>query len=90
MRSRYSAFAAALVEGALTFVVKYARTKQIGPFGSSNFERGPHTWRIDDLVSSAASGGPLGILDRATRSERTAELVVRSVLDWLERFPPSP
>ncbi len=118
--------AAGLVEGALTFVVKHARTKQVGPFGSSNSERDPRTWRIDDLVSSAASGGPSGILDQATRSradgliqtrqrihagrmlsehpagvpdlrpeeardaKQTAELVVRSVLDWLERFPPGP
>jgi hypothetical protein len=116
--------AAALVEGALTFVVKHARLKQVGPFGSNTFERDPRTWRIDDLVSSAASGGPSGILDPATRSRadgliqtrqrihagrmlsehpggvpdlrpeeardarQTAELVVRSVLDWLERFPP--
>jgi len=118
--------ATALVEGALTFVVKHARTKQVGPFGSSNFERDPRTWRIDDLVSSATSGGPSSILDPATRSradgliqtrqrihagrmlsehpagvpdlrpeeardaKQTADLVVRSVLDWLERFPPSP
>ncbi|MDA9448259.1 hypothetical protein [Bradyrhizobium sp. CCBAU 21360] len=118
--------AAALVEGALTFVVKHARSKQVGPFGSNNFERDPRTWRIDELVSSAASGGRSSILDQATRSradsliqtrqrihagrmlsdhpagvpdlrpeeardaKQTAELVVRNVLDWLDRFPPNP
>lgn len=116
--------AAALIEGGLTFVVGHARAKRIGPFGSSTFDKDPRTWRIDDLVSSAASGGPSAILSPATRSradgliqsrqrihagrmlsehpggvpdlrpdeardaKRTAELVVRSLLDWLEKFPP--
>jgi len=50
--------AAALVEGALTFVVKHARSKQAGPFRSG--------------------------------AKLTAELIVRSAFDWLERFPPDP
>ncbi len=116
--------AAALVEGALTFVVKHARGLQLGPFKSSNFDREPKHWRIDDLVTSATSGGDAGILDAATYAranalirsrqrihagrmlsnfpqgvpdlrpeeardaKQTAELVVRRVLDWLEKYPP--
>jgi hypothetical protein len=60
--------AAALVEGALTLLVKHARSQQVGPFRSSNFARDPRHWRIDDLVASAASGRPSSILDPATRS----------------------
>lgn len=117
--------AAALVEGALTFVVKHARSLQLGPFRSSDFDRDPKYWRIDDLISSAATGGEAGILDSAIRvradalirsrqrihagrmlsdypagvpdlrpeeardAKQTAELVVRRVLDWLEKYPPS-
>ncbi|MDI4231685.1 hypothetical protein OZ411_02520 [Bradyrhizobium sp. Arg237L] len=118
--------AAALVEGVLAFVVKHAKSKQIGPFGSKDFEREPRTWKIEDLVGSAAAGGASSILDPATRSradglirarqrihagrmlqdhpagvsdlrpeeardaKQTAELVVRSVIDWLDKFPPAP
>jgi hypothetical protein len=117
--------AAALVEGALTFVVRHARTSQLGPFRSKDFDREPRYWRIEDLVASAAPGGPKGILDAATKSraemlirsrqrihagrmlsenpdgvadlrpeeardaKQTAELVVRQILDWLQRFPPA-
>jgi hypothetical protein len=113
--------AAALVEGALTFVVKHARAK--GHFQSKDYEREPRSWRIDDLVASAAGGGPSAILDNATRAradalirtrqrihagrmlsdypagppdlrpdeardaKATAELVVRAVLDWLQKNP---
>jgi hypothetical protein len=115
---------AALVEGALTFVVKHARTAQLGPFRSKDYDRDPRLWRIEDLVASAASGGDTGILDAATKSradtlirsrqrihagrmlsenpsgvadlrpdeardaKQTAELVVRQILDWLQKFPP--
>jgi hypothetical protein len=115
---------AALVEGALTFVVRHARVQQLGPFRSNDYDKEPKHWRIDDLVASAAGGGDKGILDAATRgradalirsrqrihagrmlsehpsgvpdlrpdeardARATAELVVRQILDWLERFPP--
>jgi hypothetical protein len=47
---------AALVEGALTFVVAHARNSGLGVFQSRDFDRDARTWKIDDLVASAASG----------------------------------
>jgi hypothetical protein len=118
-----SVLAAALVEGALTFVVKHAR--EFGGFRSSDFDRDPRTWKIDDLVSSAASGGDSAILDLQTKNraeslirtrqrihagrmlsdfpagvpdirpeegrdaKATADQVVRRVLDWLQKYPPT-
>lgn len=120
-----SVLAAALVEGALTFVVKHARALNLGVFRSSDFDKDPRSWRIDDLVASAASGSHTAILDVPTKARAdglirarqqihagrmlsefpagvpdlrpeeardaraTAELVVRRVLDWLQKFPPS-
>lgn len=114
---------AALVEGVLTFVVRHARSLKLGVFASKDFEREPRSWKIDDLVRSAAAGGPSAVLDEGTRhradllikvrqrihagrmlcdfpqgvpdlrpeeardAKATAELVVRKVLDWLDRFP---
>lgn len=65
--------AAALVEGALTFIVKHARTR--GQFQSKDYEREPRTWKIDDLVASAASGGPAAILD--LQGKTRAETLIR-------------
>jgi hypothetical protein len=120
-----SVLAAALVEGALTFVVKHARTHDIGVFGSRTFDDNPRTWRIDYLVFGAAGGKENAILDTSTqrraadliRSQQrihagrmlsefpggvqdlrpeeareartTAEMVVRRVLEWLEKHPAS-
>ena len=116
--------AAALVEGALTFVVKHARGLGLGVLGSTDFDRDPKHWKIDDLVVSAAKGENTAILDLAARqraeqlihtrqrihagrmlsefpggpgdlrpeeardAKGIAELVVRRVLDWLDRYPP--
>jgi hypothetical protein len=66
--------AAALVEGALTFIVKHARAN--GQFQSRDYEREPRTWKIDDLVASAASGGPSAILD--LQSKARAETLIRT------------
>ncbi len=113
---------AALVEGALTFVVGHARKLQLGTLGSKTFDGSPTTWKIDDLVTSAAAGKDSAILDATSRqradllirtrqrihagrmlsefpggppdlrpeeardAKTTAELVVRRVLDWLQRF----
>jgi hypothetical protein len=117
---------AALVEGSLTFVVKHARSLGLAVFRSSDFDRDPRTWKIDDLIASAASGGNDAVLDDPSRvrakrlvetrqrihagrmlsefpttapdlrpdeardAKATAELVVRCVLDWLEKHPPTP
>jgi hypothetical protein len=59
--------AAALVEGALTFVVRHARDSGLGVFRSKNFDGHPMTWKIDDLVKSAATGSDTAILDAPTR-----------------------
>jgi len=116
--------AAALVEGALTFVVKHARSLNLSPFRSRDFDGDPRTWSINDLVKSAASGGDAAVFDAGTRqraedlirtrqrihagrmlsefpggppdlrpeeardARRSAEAVVRRILDWLEKYPP--
>jgi hypothetical protein len=71
-----SVLAAALVEGALTFVVKHARKLNLGVFRSSDFDRDPRTWKIDDLVASAASGSDTAILDMQTKTR--AEILIRT------------
>lgn len=58
---------AALVEGSLTFVVAHARAKNFAVFRSSDFKGEPRTWKIDELINSAASGGEAAILDEPTR-----------------------
>lgn len=116
--------AAALVEGALTFVVRHARATNLGPMGSTDFEGKPKGWKIEKLIESAARGNADPILDNNARlradtlvqtrqrihagrmleeypggvpdlrpeeardARATAELVVRRILDWLERHPP--
>lgn len=62
-----SVLAAALVEGALTFVVRHARSLGLGVFGSKTFEQEPRSWQIQDLVGSAAAGRDAAILDEPTR-----------------------
>ncbi len=69
-----SVLAAALVEGALTFTVNYARKH--GLFQSKDYEKDPRTWKIDDLVASAASGGPSAVLDQQVKAR--AETLIRS------------
>jgi hypothetical protein len=60
--------AAALVEGCLTFVVRHAREQDLSVFRRSEFEREPRSWKIDDLVASAASGGDGAILNAQARA----------------------
>jgi len=120
-----SVLAAALVEGALTFVVKHARKLSLSVFRSRDFDGDPKTWKLDNLVASASSGGADAILDLPTKNraellirtrqrihagrmlsefptgvpdirpeeardaKATAEQVVRRVLDWLHKFPPT-
>jgi hypothetical protein len=66
--------AAALVEGALTFIVKHARDN--GQFQSKEYEREPRSWKIEDLVASAASGGPAAVLDLQNKTR--AETLIRT------------
>lgn len=66
--------AAALVEGSLTFIVSHARKH--GAFQSSNYEKDPRTWKIDELVASAASGGPSAVLDPQAKAR--AETLIRT------------
>jgi hypothetical protein len=65
---------AALVEGALTFIVKHARDRQLGVFASNDFSGSANTWKLENLVKSAASGGDSAVLDSSARS-RVDELV---------------
>jgi hypothetical protein len=117
--------AAALVEGALTFVVKHARSLNLGALGSTDFEKDPQTWKLDDLLKGSTRGGDAAILNPQTKNradglllsrqrihagrmisefpkgvpdlrpeearegKAVAEQVVRRVLDWLEKYPPS-
>jgi hypothetical protein len=71
-----SVLAAALVEGSLTFVVNHARQLGLGVFRSPDFDRDPRTWKIDDLVTSAASGSDTAILDLQTKTR--AEMLIRN------------
>lgn len=68
--------AAALVEGALTFVVKHAQECGVGTLGSTDFTKDPKTWKIDELVNSAARGGETAILDLQTKNR--ADGLIRS------------
>jgi hypothetical protein len=68
--------AAALVEGCLTFVVRHAREQDLAVFRRSEFERDPRSWKIDDLVASAASGGDGAILNAQARAR--ADHLVRT------------
>jgi len=67
---------AAIVEGALTFVVKRGRDLGTGLFGSRNFDEPPHRWKIDDLVSGASAGQGNAILDYKDRPR--VEVLIRS------------
>ncbi len=69
-----SVLAAAIVEGALTFIVNHARKR--GLFQSKDYEKDPRTWKIDDLLASAASGGPSAILDLQVKAR--AETLIRT------------
>jgi hypothetical protein len=68
--------AAALLEGALTFTVKHARSLNVGIFGSTDFDRDPRTWRIEDLVAGAVRGGAAAILD--AQSKNRADGLIRT------------
>jgi hypothetical protein len=68
--------AAALVEGALTFVVEHARSLALPVFKTNDFNGEPYTWKLEKLVGSAASGGTAAILDHPTKMR--AEGLIRT------------
>lgn len=57
-------------------MVKHARESGLGVFQSKDFDREPRTWKIDDLVSSAATGSTTAILDLQTKNR--AETLIRN------------
>jgi hypothetical protein len=83
--------AAALVEGALTFIVKHARST--GRFQSNDYEKDPRNWKIDDLVKSASAGGSDAILDRQACARAEALIRARQRIHagrMLSEFPAGP
>jgi hypothetical protein len=81
---------AAIVEGSLTFVVKYAQKLQLGVFGSTTFNNDPRTWRIEDLLNSATRGGESAILDPQTKSRADGLISTRQRIHagrMLSEFP---
>jgi hypothetical protein len=69
--------AAALVEGSLTFVVAHARRTGLAVFRSHDFDGEPHTWKIDKLIKSAATGGETAILDEPSRHRASTLALAR-------------
>lgn len=81
---------AALVEGALTFVVKHARAIGRGPLGSRDFEEPPRRWRIENLVNSAAAGGDAAMLSPSLKPRVDGLIQARQRIHAgrvLEEFP---
>ncbi len=81
---------AALVEGALTFVVRHARDRGLGVFGSTTFGNDSRTWKIDELVASAARGGDTAILDAQTKNRADGLVTMRQRIHagrMLSEFP---
>jgi hypothetical protein len=73
----FCVLSAALVEGALTFVVRHARSLSLGPMGSTTFVEDPRNWKIDELVKSAARGEANAILDVATKNAAERLITIR-------------
>jgi len=85
--------AAALVEGALTFVVRHARSLNLPVFRSSDFDGEPRTWKIEKLIASAATGGDAAILDQPTRHRAEGLVQTRQRIHagrMLSEFPTGP
>ncbi len=72
-----SVAAAAIVEGALAFVVRHAQNNQLGTLASKDFLQDPRSWKVRELVKSAASGGGAAILDIPSRHRADALIVTR-------------
>lgn len=72
-----SILAAVLVEGALTFCVKHARSQKLGVFAAPEFGTTSEHWSIDQLIGGAASGNEAAILDPAARYRAEVLLLIR-------------
>jgi hypothetical protein len=68
--------AAAVVEGSLTFVARYARDAGFGLFASKDFEGESTRWNLASLIGGATQGGSDAILDNTTRLR--AESLIRT------------
>ena len=85
--------AAALVEGALTFLVKHAQSMSLPVFSSSDFDGEPKSWKIEKLIASAARGGDAAILDQATKNRAEGLVQTRQRIHagrMLSEFPSGP
>jgi hypothetical protein len=85
--------AAALVEGTLSFLVKHARTLNVPVFCSSDFDGDARNWKIEKLITSAASGGDAAILDQPTRHRAEGLVQTRQRIHagrMLSEFPTGP
>ena len=85
--------AAALVEGALTFLVKHARSLNLPVFRSSDFDGEPRSWKIEKLIASATSGGDAAILDQPTKHRAEGLVQTRQRIHagrMLSEFPTGP
>jgi hypothetical protein len=81
---------AALVEGALIFVVAHARKRNLNVFRSKDFDGAPRTWKIEDLIKSATTGNDSAILDESTRFRASTLVQARQRIHagrMLSEFP---
>jgi hypothetical protein len=115
---------AALAEGALVLIVKRAQKLGLATMASKTFGQSATSWKFDDLLSSAASGGADAIFDQKVRdraarlntirnrihvgrlmteqptgtipdirteeareAKETLDIILRSILDWLDKHP---
>jgi hypothetical protein len=85
--------AAALVEGALTFVATHARALNLGVMGSKSFDGNPTKWRLEELVTSAGFGNDAAILDKPTQLRASSLIAARQRIHagrMLADFPGGP
>ena len=85
--------AAALVEGALTFLVKHARSMNLAVFRSNDFDGDPRSWKVEKLIASAATGGDAAVLDQPTKHRAEGLVQTRQRIHagrMLSDFPTGP
>jgi hypothetical protein len=85
-----SVLSASLIEGALAFVVKHARSIGSATLASKDFDAPPKQWKIDDLVKSAAAGSGDAILRPDLKARADGVVRTRQRIHagrMLEEFP---